>query len=255
MSVARQYARSLQRNCSPRPATSGVTPRQKSRGGLAHNSLDLRCGQRGGAAAVGRCFDRCGPGGGHQRLPGENCRRLICQNSDGDLKAALDALAADRPESEIEGILKKVSDATISNALEQTKDAANEFDAASGPINTLPDKMDEKLMSGSPDAFRSFCRRAVAHTPGHAMTWRPNLNQAVASMYEMQVREAKYRGRRNIMRGAVAFSSVCCAAQSGGEIIATFSIAVRGSGNFLWSLAAAAGAGAVAFSLYVCIYV
>ena len=246
-----QYARSLAAQLQSKAGDQwGYAAAKKTRGGLAHNSLDLLVASASVQPLSADALADADPAvvtaftGG--KLPAVNLPKF-----DGDLKAALDALAADRPESEIEGILKKVSDAAISNALEQTKDAANEFDTVSGPINSYSDKMDDKLMSASPDVFRSFAAARLRYT-GARYDMEAKMNQAVASMYEMQVRKQNIEAEKHHARSGSFFIGMLAAQAA--VIIATFSIAAR-KRNFLWSLAAAAGAGAVAFSLYVYLYV
>lgn len=246
-----QYSRSLAAQLQAKAGDQwGYAAAKKTRGGLAHNSLDLLMATAtvpplsadvlpGADPAIVTAFTE-------GKLPA-----ITMPKFDGDLKAALDALGADRPETEIEGIVAKVSDATISNALEETKGASSEFDKVAGPINSASDKLDEKLMSGSPDTFRSFAAARLRYTAAR-YDMEAKLNQGVASMYEMQVRKQNIAAEKHHARSAKFFIGML--ASQAGVIIATFSIAAR-KRNFLWSLAAAAGAGAVAFSLYVYLYV
>jgi hypothetical protein len=246
-----QYDRSLAAQLQSKAGDQwGYAAAKKTRGGLAHNSLDLLVAGvsvqplqapelPGADPAVIAAFTE-------GKLPSVTMPKF-----DGDLKAALDALAADRPESEIEGILKRVSDATISNALEETKDAANEFDTVSAPINSASDKLDEQLMAGSPDTFRSFAAARLRYT-GARYDMEAKLNQAVASMYEMQVRKQNISAEKHHARSTKFFFGMLAAQAA--VIIATFSIAAR-KRNFLWSLAATAGAAAVGFSVYVYLFI
>ena len=242
-----QYARSLAAQLQSKAGDQwGSAAAKKTRGGLAHNSLDLLGATASVPPLQAGALAGADPATVTALTEGKP-PALKLPKYDGDLKAGLDALAADRPEIEIEGILKKVSDATISNALEQTQDAANDFDTATGPINSYSDKMDEKLMSGGPDAFRSFAAARLRYTAARYDA-EAKLNQAVASMYEMQVRKQNIAAEHHHARSTQFFIGMLLS--QAGVIVATFSIAAR-KRNFLWALAASAGAAAVAFSLYV----
>src|ERR1017187_2939917 len=78
------------------------------------------------------------------------------------------------------------------------------------------------------------------------------LNQAIANYYELQVRKSNISAERHHNRSQRFFFGMLGAQL--GVIIATFAIAAR-QRNLLWSLAAAAGLLAVAFAIYVYLYV
>ncbi len=78
------------------------------------------------------------------------------------------------------------------------------------------------------------------------------LNQAIASLYELQVRKSNFSAERHRVRSQQFFYGMLAGQM--GVIIATFAIAARRR-NFLWSLAAAAGAGAVSFAVYVYLFI
>ena len=71
-------------------------------------------------------------------------------------------------------------------------------------------------------------------------------------MYEMQVRKGNISAEKHHARSGKFFIGMLAAQAA--VIIATFSIAARRR-NFLWSLAAAAGAAAVGFSVYVYLFI
>ena len=74
------------------------------------------------------------------------------------------------------------------------------------------------------------------------------LVQAIANLYEVQVRKSNYSAERHHIRSQRFFYGMLAAQL--GVIIATFAIAAR-KRNLLWALAAAAGSAAVAFAIYV----
>ena len=78
------------------------------------------------------------------------------------------------------------------------------------------------------------------------------LNQSVASLYELQVRKTNLKAERHHRRSQRFFFGML-AAQTG-VIVSTLAIAAR-KRNFLWTLAAVFGVVAVAFALYVYLYV
>ena len=69
------------------------------------------------------------------------------------------------------------------------------------------------------------------------------LNQAIASIYELQVRQNNYSAEKHHRRSAKFFYGMLATQMA--VIISTFAIAARQQ-NFLWSIAAAAGTAAVA---------
>ena len=78
------------------------------------------------------------------------------------------------------------------------------------------------------------------------------LNQAIANLLELQVRKNNISAERHHRRSGRFFFGMLGA--QAGVIIATFAIAAR-KRNLLWSLAAAAGAAAVSFAIYVYLFV
>ena len=167
-----------------------------------------------------------------------------------NVKMALEAVESSKPESEVAVVLAKVKDATLADSLKAAKDAAAAFDNATKGINRASDKFDETLMKGDRNLFRDFSaarlRYAAARYEAEA-----KLNQAVAGIYELQVRKGNLSAERHHKRSGKFFFGMLAAQLA--VIISTFSIAAR-QRSFLWSLAAA-GVAAVSFSLYVYLYI
>jgi len=168
-----------------------------------------------------------------------------------NVKAALEAVESSKPESEIAVVLAKVKEPTLADSLKAAIAAAAAFDNATKAINKASDKFDETLMKGDRSIFRDFSatrlRYAAARYEAEA-----KLNQAVAGVYELQVRKGNISAERHHKRSGKFFFGMLAAQMA--VIIATFSIAARQK-SFLWSLAAAAGVAAVSFSLYVYLYI
>ena len=170
---------------------------------------------------------------------------------DEAVNAALTALEKSAPETEVSAALVKIKPAVLAEALNAAQEAANAFDIATKPVNKAMDKMDESLMTGDKNVFRSFSAARLRHTSTRYET-EARLNQAVASVYELQVRQNNYTAEKHHRRSAKFFFGMLASQMA--VIISTFAIAAR-KRNFLWSIAAAAGTAAVSFSIYVYLYV
>jgi hypothetical protein len=166
---------------------------------------------------------------------------------DDAVKVALDAVATSRPEPEITALLVKIKPATLATALTDAQDAAQAFDHATKSINKTSDQLDETLMTGDKTLFRNFAAARLRYTAARYDT-EARLNQAIAGVYELQVRQNNFTAERHHRRSQKFFYGMLAAQMA--VIISTFSIAARKK-SFLWSLAAAAGMAAVSFAAYV----
>ena len=171
---------------------------------------------------------------------------------DPDLQRALDALANSAPETEVAAVLNKIKPAQLAEALMAEQAAAAAFDNATKFVNQVSDEDDEKLMAGEDKkAFREFSAAHLRYTSGRYET-EARLNQVIASLYELQVRQNNYTAEKHHRRSGKFFYGMLAAQLA--VIISTFAIAAR-QRNFLWSIAAAAGVAAIAFAAYVYLYV
>ena len=170
---------------------------------------------------------------------------------DDHVQVALDAVDSSKPETEVTPLLANVTPATLAESLAAAKDAANKFDDATKSINKASDKFDEQLMTGDQAVFRSFSAARLRYTAARYDT-EARLNQSIAGIYELQVRMGNISAEKHHKRSGKFFMGMLAAQMA--VIISTFAIAARQK-NFLWSIAAAAGAAAVSFSLYVYLYV
>ena len=166
---------------------------------------------------------------------------------EGDVKAALEAMDNSRQEEEVITLAGKMKSQTLAASLIAARDAALAFDNAAKPINKAADKLDDVLMPGDKAVYRSFSAARLRYVSARYET-EARLNQAVALIYELQVRHNNFSAERHHRRSGKFFFGMLAAQM--GVIIATFSVAARQK-SFLWLLAAAAGVAAVAFSLYV----
>ena len=166
---------------------------------------------------------------------------------DDAVNAALTALGNSAPESEITAKLVTIKPAGLDEALKAAQDAANTFDDATKPVNKAVDKLDETLPGSGPNVFRSFSAARLRYTAVRYDA-EAKLNQAVAGVYELKVRQNNYTAEKHHKRSAKFFYGMLASQMA--VIISTFALAAR-KRSFLWSIAAAAGAAAVSFSIYV----
>ncbi len=225
---------------------------KKLRSAVAHNTLDLLLATTevspDGAVALQKEADPATVAAlTENKLPAAKPAQF-----DPGVQAAIDAVADSKSEREIAAALAPVKDETLAEALTAAKDAADAFDAASKSINKNVDQLDESLMSSADKpAARYFAAARLRYTTARYDT-EARLNQAIANVYELQVRKDNVSAERHHQRSARFFFGML--ASQMGVIISTFAIAARQK-SFLWSLAAAAGVAAVSFSLYVYLYV
>jgi hypothetical protein len=165
----------------------------------------------------------------------------------GNLKAALSALETSQDETEIAQKLAAIKPAALSAALTDAKNAADAFDAATGPINQDSDRLDGALMAGDKSVFRSFSAARLRYNASR-YDREARLNQSIANIYELQVRQNNISAEKHHNRSKNFFFGMLAAQLA--VIVSTFAIAARKK-NLLWSLAAGAGAVAVCFSIYV----
>jgi hypothetical protein len=163
------------------------------------------------------------------------------------IKAALSALENSQDETVIAQKLAGVKPAALQAALADAENAADTFDNATQPINQDSDRLDNELMQGDKSVFRGFSAARLRYSASR-YDREARLNQAIASIYELQVRQNNVSAEHHHRRSKNFFFGMLAAQMA--VIISTFAIAARKK-NLLWSLAAAAGAVAVSFSLYV----
>jgi hypothetical protein len=166
---------------------------------------------------------------------------------DDDVNAALAAVGNSAPETTISPMLAKIKAATLADDLAAAAAAAGAFDNATKSINKTVDTLDEPLMGGDKNIFRSFSAARLRYTAARYDA-EARLNQSIAGIYELQVRQGNLSAERHHRRSAKFFYGMLAAQM--GVIVSTFSLAARQK-SLLWSLAAAAGMAAVSFAAYV----
>ena len=180
---------------------------------------------------------------------------------DVQVKAALDAMRDAKPEETVLALLAPVLTKTLAEALQNAEDHALAADAATGPVSQVIDTLEKQLARQKaqlpvPDAaVTALSRDFTAARLGYNSTRydsEARLNQAVANIYELQVRKSNVSAERHHQRSQRFFFGMLAAQM--GVIIATFAMAAK-QRNLLWSLAAGAGVIAIAFAIYVYLYV
>ena len=183
---------------------------------------------------------------------------------DPNLKAALAAVENLTPESRVTSLLAPVSLKTLDEALLAARDRAQAFDTVTKPVNQTIDQLENLLArqaaspeaKASPPASGASLTRAftAARLRYAALRYEleARLNQAIAGFYELQVRKSNISAERHHNRSQRFFFGMLAAQL--GVIVSTLAMAAR-QRNLLWALAAAAGLLAVAFAIYVYLYV
>ncbi len=183
---------------------------------------------------------------------------------DPNVKAALDAVEGLTPEAEIAPLLARVSNKTLDEALLAARERAQVFDTTSKPVNEAIDQLESLLaqlaasLQGKPAslAFAASLTRdfTAARLRYGALRYEveARLNQAIANFYELQVRKSNISAERHHNRSQRFFFGMLAAQL--GVIVSTLAMAAR-QRNLLWSIAAAAGLLAIAFAIYVYLYV
>jgi hypothetical protein len=169
-----------------------------------------------------------------------------------EIKEALQALDTSKTDSEITTLIAVLDAKSLEQAVRDARDYAGSFDELTKPINQMIDKVENRLTKqATPATTRGFTAARLRYTSVRYET-EARLNQAVANLYELQVRKSNMIAERHHQRSQRFFFGMLAA--QAGVIIATFAVAAR-KRNLLWSLAAGAGVVAVIFALYVYIYI
>jgi hypothetical protein len=168
--------------------------------------------------------------------------------SDPSLKGALEAVERMKPESEVRSLLESVKTATVDEAIQAARDRAAAFDAATSPISRSVDRLEKAVAASGPaDLVRDVTAARLRYTAARYEV-EARLNQAVANLYELQVRMSNMAAERHHRRSERFFMGMLAAQAA--VITATFALAAR-QRSILWGLAAGVGVVAIAFAVYV----
>ena len=167
--------------------------------------------------------------------------------ADVNVKAALDAIASSKPETEIASRLKPVTAQALAEALTTAKEQVDALDATLKPVNQAVDQLDKSLTGADRALRRDFTAAKLRYTSARYDT-EARLNQTIANVLELQVRQNNLTAERHHQRSGKFFYGML--ASQAAVIISTFAMAAR-KRNLLWTIAAAAGLAAIAFAVYV----
>ena len=174
---------------------------------------------------------------------------------DAKVKAALAGLENLSADPEMVTLLAPVDNPSLEAALRAARDHAQALDTATAPVNQAIDRLDTLLsrqaeggLGGATPALRRDFTAARLRYAALRYEREARLNQAIANLYELQVRKSNLSAERHHGRSQRFFIGMLSAQL--GVIISTFAIAAR-KRNLLWSLAAGAGLLAIAFAVYV----
>jgi hypothetical protein len=177
----------------------------------------------------------------------------------------LEVFESQDADKETAAALVNVSPKELEQAVRAAREHAQAFDTLTKPINQTIDQI-ESLLTRASACFqdwpgttpwvgvalaRDFTAARLRYAAMRYET-EGRLNQSIANLYELQVRKSNISAERHHVRSQRFFFGML-GAQTG-VIISTFAMAAR-KRNLLWSLAAAAGLIAIAFAIYVYLYV
>ena len=168
--------------------------------------------------------------------------------SDPSLKSALEAVDRMKPEQEIRSLLESVKAATVDEAIQAARDRAAGFDTTVTPISRTVDRVERAIAASGPTELARDVTAARLRYTAARYEAEARLNQAIANLYELQVRTSNMTAERHHRRSERFFLGMLAAQAA--VITATFALAAR-QRNILWGLAAGAGVAAIAFAVYV----
>jgi hypothetical protein len=166
---------------------------------------------------------------------------------DRQVQSALNAIEATQPESEVSALVAPIKISTVNEGLRACLARAQDFDAALKPLNRSLDQIERQVSQVGLVPDREFTVARLRYLE-RRYDAESRLNQAIADMYELQVRQSNLSADRHYRRSQRFFFGMLAAQAA--VIIATFSLAAQ-KRSLLWSLAAAAGLAAIAFAIYV----
>lgn len=170
-----------------------------------------------------------------------------------EIRAALDAIERGAPDTEVAATVRAIASAALADALRAAQDHARAFDETLRPIVTQGDRLGEAIDAS--DAAKKTLGRdfAVLRLSYSSMRYdaEAKLNQSIARLYDVQVRQTNLTAERHQRRSTRFFYGMLGAQAA--VLVSTFAIAARRR-SLLWSLAASAGLVAVSFAAYVYVF-
>lgn len=168
------------------------------------------------------------------------------------VQAALAALEASKSDEDVSRLIFEIRGAMLDGALREMQAHALAVDAAFQTVTQLIDTWERHLASrGDSPLRREFTSARMNY---HALRYdaEARVNQSIAELFELQVRSSNLAAERHHRRSSRFFYGMLAAQL--GVIVSTLAMAARRR-NLLWSIAASAGTVALAFTIYVLLFV
>lgn len=170
-----------------------------------------------------------------------------------EIRTALDTIERGAPDTEVAAAVRAIASAALADALRAAQDHARAFDETLRPIVTQGDRLGEAIDAS--DAAKKTLGRDFAALRLSYSSMRydaeAKLNQSIARLYDVQVRQTNLTAERHQRRSTRFFYGMLGAQAA--VLVSTFAIAARRR-SLLWSLAASAGLVAVSFAAYVYVF-
>lgn len=175
---------------------------------------------------------------------------------DPRVQEALAAMERSAPNAELASLLRSATPELLGAAVRAAEDHAKGFDGLLRPIVTHGDRLGDLLdpMTAAPanqKLVRSFAQLRLRYS-SQRYDAEAALNQRIAVLRELQVRQMNFSAERHHQRSQRFFYGMLAAQAA--VIISTFAMAAH-QRNLLWSLAASAGMAAILFAGYVYLYI
>jgi len=180
-------------------------------------------------------------------LPGAPAR----DTADKQVEAALNAIETTQPEADVAALVAPVKVITVNEKLRAAVARAQAFDELLTPFNRTVEQIESPLSRAAAAPERDFIVARLRYT-GSRYDAESRLNQTIANLYELQVRQSNLSAERHHRRSQRFFFGMLAAQAA--VIISTFSIAAQ-KRSLLWSLAAGAGLAAIGFAVYVYFFI
>jgi hypothetical protein len=171
--------------------------------------------------------------------------------ADPQIESALNAIETTQPESEVTVLVAPIKVPTVNEKLRAAVARAQAYDAVLTPFNRTIDQIESLMARTAAPASRELTVSRLRYT-GSRYDAESRLNQTIANLYELQVRQNNISAERHHRRSQRFFFGMLAAQAA--VIISTFSIAAQNR-SLLWSLAAGAGLAAIAFAIYVYFFI
>jgi hypothetical protein len=165
------------------------------------------------------------------------------------IAAALDGLHRGTPEEEMVVLMAAVEIPVLEDALRAAKADARAFDLATEPLLQEIDAMEQPLAR---TALRRDYIAARIRVQAQRYDDEAALNQSIGSLYELQVRKYNLSAERHHRRSQRFFFGMLAA--QAGVVLSTLAMAAQRR-SLLWAVAAVAGTVAIAFAIYVFLFV